>query len=594
MRIHITYLLAVGLCVFTASSAWSAIPINLRHQSPSIFLSFSSKNPGSSLETVSQATDFNHTQHIRLKQTYYGHPVWGGDVIVHTQNQNNTKVNFSSMNAKKTRMNGLFYQDLAADLGPAPSESLIEKQKEKALADAVHFYQSRSRSPVSSIHPKTKLIAYVDEQHKAHWAYYIEFIAKGDSFAQPVFIMDAITGTVYKSWNNLHTVGSEQTTELSRVSGGGYGGNRKIGLITYEGIKSLAPQFAIARDTQTGICYLRGSLTFYLGDVELDTSDNFVVNDGSNIDATLNLSATTPDSYSCVEKDPKHVGVYWNNSFDFMPDNDVFYHANLANFMFIDWYKVPIFMNPGTPDEEGASEQLPVQIYTHERLAPNNAFWIGELKSFFIGDGDEDEFAPFASLDIVAHELGHAYTEQHANLVYEGQSGGLNESFSDMTGVAAGYYQTGESNWKIGKDITLIAEALRYMDSPRHDCVGKPPYILVGGVKARNCSIDHVKDYQDGYIETPMFKIPLTDVHFSSGIFNKVFYLMSQGFGGDKQQGTRKAFNVMVQANQGYWTSTTSFQDAACGVVDATHDYGYDESVVSKAFSAVGIDTGKC
>jgi pseudolysin len=80
------------------------------------------------------------------------------------------------------------------------------------------------------------------------------------------------------------------------------------------------------------------------------------------------------------------------------------------------------------------------------------------------------------------------------------------------------------------------------------------------------------------------------DVHFSSGIFNRAYYLLAT----TPDWNAKKAFDVMVQANVNYWTSTTSFQAAACGVIKATRDYKYDVDAVVKAFSTVGLDTSSC
>ena len=53
------------------------------------------------------------------------------------------------------------------------------------------------------------------------------------------------------------------------------------------------------------------------------------------------------------------------------------------------------------------------------------------------------------------------------------------------------------------------------------------------------------------------------DVHFSSGIFNKTFYLLGTAEGWN----TKKAFDVMVKANMAYWTPNIDFHHAAnCGV----------------------------
>ena len=65
----------------------------------------------------------------------------------------------------------------------------------------------------------------------------------------------------------------------------------------------------------------------------------------------------------------------------------------------------------------------------------DNAFWNGSFVHF--GDGGKT-FYPTVGLDISSHEISHGFTQQHSGLIYKGQSGGLNESFSDMAGEAAG------------------------------------------------------------------------------------------------------------------------------------------------------------
>ena len=60
------------------------------------------------------------------------------------------------------------------------------------------------------------------------------------------------------------------------------------------------------------------------------------------------------------------------------------------------------------------------------------------------GDGDGDFFGPLSqSLDVVAHELTHGVTDFSADLVYEDESGALNESYSDVLGVFADAFGRG-------------------------------------------------------------------------------------------------------------------------------------------------------
>jgi len=55
----------------------------------------------------------------------------------------------------------------------------------------------------------------------------------------------------------------------------------------------------------------------------------------------------------------------------FVADKDVFYHANLTNKMYLLWYNTHVVKNPGMPDEDSGSDQLPIRIYTHVKM--NNA-----------------------------------------------------------------------------------------------------------------------------------------------------------------------------------------------------------------------------
>jgi hypothetical protein len=81
------------------------------------------------------------------------------------------------------------------------------------------------------------------------------------------------------------------------------------------------------------------------------------------------------------------------------------------------------------------------------------------------GDGDGVESGPLSqALDIVAHELTHAVTDGTSGLVYFGQSGALNESYSDVFAIMVdtGDFQLGEDVWTPGTP----GDALRDMADP--------------------------------------------------------------------------------------------------------------------------------
>jgi vibriolysin len=175
------------------------------------------------------------------------------------------------------------------------------------------------------------------------------------------------------------------------------------------------------------------------------------------------------------------------------------------------------------------------------------------------GDG-ATTFYPLVSLDVASHEVSHGFTEQNSNLTYSGQSGGINEAYSDIAGEAAEYYMKGTNDFLVGADIFKATGALRYMANPPQD--GR--------------SIGQRRElHQSGM-----------DVHYSSGVYNKAFYTLATTAGWN----TQKAFQVFARANDLYWTASTDFNQGACGVRDGRDRSGLTPSRnVTAAFTAVGV-----
>jgi Zn-dependent metalloprotease len=211
-----------------------------------------------------------------------------------------------------------------------------------------------------------------------------------------------------------------------------------------------------------------------------------------------------------------------------------------------------------------------------------NAFWDGDEMTF--GDGDGKIFTSFAkSLDVVAHELAHGVTQHTANLEYQGQSGALNEHFSDVFGTAITQYylkqKADKADWLIGDEImgpTLYGEALRSMRAPGsaydNDLLGKDPQPA------------HMKDYFAGPEDNQ-------GVHINSGIPNKAFYLVSM------EIGTDKAALIWYSALLKLW-ATANFNDAVVKTVEAARELTKAKKVplgstqrVRAAFKEVGLPT---
>ena len=111
-------------------------------------------------------------------------------------------------------------------------------------------------------------------------------------------------------------------------------------------------------------------------------------------------------------------------------------------------------------DDEG----MPLISTVHFANRYCNAFWNGEQMTY--GDGDGTSCLPLSGgLDVVGHELTHGVTEFTSNLIYENQSGALNEAFSDMMGNTIEFYAAerrldpaATPDWLIGEDIILAPD----------------------------------------------------------------------------------------------------------------------------------------
>ncbi len=206
----------------------------------------------------------------------------------------------------------------------------------------------------------------------------------------------------------------------------------------------------------------------------------------------------------------------------------------------------------------------------------DNAFWNGQ--AMFYGDGNQYFGSPLQkSLDTGGHEMTHGVVQNTANLVYEGQSGALNESFADVFGVLID-----PVNWQLGEDIVNSAfypsGALRDMSDPNQ-----------GGssLNSPGWQPAHMNQYQD------LPNTPQGDnggVHINSGIPNHAFYLYANSVG------LNKAGATYYLALSEYLTLNSQFIDARLAVVQAATDlYGGNSSEVNAAkaaFDQVGILNG--
>ncbi|MBS7232215.1 M4 family metallopeptidase [Flavobacterium psychroterrae] len=216
----------------------------------------------------------------------------------------------------------------------------------------------------------------------------------------------------------------------------------------------------------------------------------------------------------------------------------------------------------------------------HLGINVENASWTGGWAQF--GDGYN---TPYVGLGITAHELTHAVTQFSAGLIYRGESGAMNESFSDIFGVSVEFYagkDKKEDIWMLGNELYSHG-SMRSMSNPKAQ--NQPD--TYGGLNWVN---PLATTYDNG------------GVHFNSGITNYWFYLLSEGGQGTndfnnsydvKAIGLAKAEKIAYITLTEYLSPSSNFSDMRQTTLMVVEDlYGLESEEykqVSNAWYAIGI-----
>ncbi|USX13789.1 M4 family metallopeptidase [Oxalobacteraceae bacterium OTU3CAMAD1] len=231
-------------------------------------------------------------------------------------------------------------------------------------------------------------------------------------------------------------------------------------------------------------------------------------------------------------------------------------------------------------------------IAAHVDTAYDNAFFDPGCKCMYIGDGGSS-FYNLGSIDVIGHEMSHGITDATSNLTYAGESGGLNESHSDIGGeMVEAYARAGGTgtvipatgnDWMTGKEIARNGQPLRWLYKPSKD--GRSP-------NAWSSTIKNI------------------DVHLSSGPNNRMFYFLSQGSNATTTSdyysqylikspaamtgiGNDKAYRIWFKALTTKFTSSTNYADARAKVLLAAQELygtGSKEAIaVQRAYAAINV-----
>lgn len=257
--------------------------------------------------------------------------------------------------------------------------------------------------------------------------------------------------------------------------------------------------------------------------------------------------------------------------------NEILQLSNLAYDFFHNKFDLESFDNKNSP----------IDIHINYGEKYNNAFYDGIQLVF--GNGDGEYFKSFLLQDILTHELTHAVTDHQCGLVYEKQSGALNEHLSDVFAICLNQRLKKEkastSSWVLGEGIftdRINGKGIRtFKNEPAFDdpVLGK----------------DDQPKHMNGYLD-----LPNTDegdyggVHANSGILNHAFHnfcIMTETEVSDEW--TNRSWKAPLEI----WFDTypkikpiSSFRNFAYSTVKVTKDTHPElQTQILKAWESVGI-----
>ncbi|WP_175885142.1 M4 family metallopeptidase [Burkholderia sp. BCC0044] len=258
-----------------------------------------------------------------------------------------------------------------------------------------------------------------------------------------------------------------------------------------------------------------------------------------------------------------------------------------------DYYKTTHNRNGIFNDGRGVKSYAHVVFDTGSGTTGANAAWLSSRVMAY-GDGEPGTRLPkpVVSVDVAGHEMSHGVTEATANLNYSGDAGGLNEATSDIFGTLVKFYannQNDPGNYVIGARV--VSGGLRKMY--KQDLDGR----------SFSC-------YPSGGFS---WSNPRHDPHFTSGVGNRFFYLLSEGpsvpstdTGLSRAQlvcngdttfsglGRDKAGKIWYRTLTVYLNANSSYPNARRASIQAANDlYGAnsaESATVARAWSAVGVN----
>jgi Zn-dependent metalloprotease len=498
-------------------------------------------DPKSELSLMSDTRDELGLRHVRYAQMYKAVPVWNRDLYVHINSY-----------GEVTTINGTYEPSPSKELSAIPSVS-----SESAIAVVTNDLKAKERwAPVTGDaavllkipSPSSKLV-FFPEDKSMRLAYEVEVFP--NIYERYIYVVDAKNGEVIRSLEAFCSLTPrDHKTSITKVS-----------KFSSPAGSAVMPLAGFTNATGTDLNNQSKSMRVY----QHSDGQYYSVWDLPNLNAGQSQLPNSPVGGAITltlnnkdltrEADLFHVTSSNNNWSD---KAGVSAHANMK--VCFDYYS-NTFGRKAIDDQN--SLIISIIHATDGGVGMDNAFWTGKLMIY--GDG-ATEFKPLAGgLDVAGHEMTHGVIEHTANLVYEFQSGALNESCADVFGIMIDpiNLQVGEDVMKPGKGTCL-----RDLLNPANP----------GGLAHQPTHMNEFNNLSANQDNG--------GVHVNSGIPNRAAALIVNAIGREK---TAK---IYYNALKNYMTRNSQFIDCRLACEKAATDlFGNNAefNAVQTSFATVGI-----
>ena len=524
------------------------------------------ENPREEFKLVDKINDDLGQTHFRMDQYYKGVKIYGGQLILHGAEG---KINL--INGRNHPTPAL--HDVQPKLNAEQAKAIAIQ--DVSLKTTVKELTGLQKRLVSESHLSQLVIYEALETKAIHLAWHLKFHANLASEWE--YFVDAKSGKVidaYKTLCQLHHNLDEYKSTLAKHQ-----------CEAETEMKPTIPDLAIQNKSTTGS---NGPATAFAADLNnfnrtvhsYELNGNFFM-----IDASRPMYNPVQSS---IPNEP--IGAIWTiDAGNTFPENNNFSvsHVVTNNNRWDEPIPVSAHFNAGVAysyfndtfgrnsiNGRGGTIVSIVNVSDEDGSGLDNAFWSGS--AMFYGNGGQ-AFAPLAkALDVAGHEIAHGVVQNTANLRYQGESGAMNESYSDVFGVLID-----RDDYLLGEDVVnpniFRSGALRNMADPNNGGtrLGDPGY------QPANVSEQFFGSQDNG------------GVHINSGITNRAFFLVANTIGRDRAE------QIYYRALTTYLVATSQFVDLRASLLQSATDIhganSNEVSIVGQAFDAVGIlgpDTG--